>query len=72
MEKGNNGIRFTVAYNGEEGTMEISYREKENTIIIPSDIYLPFISVLIKAGQDFQSRKVVDLGFSRIGDDKED
>ena len=72
MIKDNDNFQFAVRYNEEERTMKIAYHDTENAIVIPSDMYLSFISVLIKAGQDFQNRKVVDLGFSQLAENGED
>lgn len=64
MESENNAVSFSVSYAISDDKMIISFEDESNAISIPSNVYLPFISVLIKAGMDFQNQQIVDLGMS--------
>lgn len=66
MENENNSVKFTVSYNQSNSTMTVSFLNEDNTIDIPCNMYLPFVSVLIKAGAEFQKKYKVDLGMSRF------
>jgi hypothetical protein len=64
MTNGKDAVGFTMAYNQNDDKILVSFGDKDNTIAIPSNMYRPFVSVLIQAGVDFQKNKVVDLGFT--------
>lgn len=76
MKSENNEFSFSVSYDQSDDKMIISFENGDNAISIPTNAYLPLISVLVKAGMDFQGRKIVDLGmnefFSYNGDDSYD
>lgn len=58
-------LGLILSYDTDKDNIIISLdNDDKNSITIPSSAYMPFISVLIKAGIDFQKNKVVDLGLS--------
>ncbi|MBD5144897.1 MAG: hypothetical protein HDT21_03125 [Ruminococcus sp.] len=59
-------LSLKLAYDTDKDNIIISLDDDKNSITIPSPAYMPFISVLIKAGIDFQRNKVVDLGLSDL------
>lgn len=60
-------LSLKLSYDTDKDTIIISLdNDDKNSITIPSPAYMSFISVLIKAGIDFQKNKVVDLGLSDL------
>lgn len=66
MKREKPSLSFKLSYNDEKDLILISFENEDNTLTLPSSVYVPFISVLIKAGVDFQKNKVVDLGLSDL------
>ena len=64
MENQNVSSSFSLAYDNEKDKIVISFQNENNAIEIPSSVYVPFISVLIRAGIDFQKDNVVNLGLA--------
>ena len=63
---------FTVSYDKENDVIKIIVGNEDNQINIPSNLYVPFISVLLNAGMDLQKNGVVDLGIPNFSDGKEE
>ena len=63
---------FTVSYDKENDVINIAVGNEDNQINIPSNLYVPFISVLLNAGMSLQKNSVVDLGIPNFSDGKEE
>lgn len=66
MNNDNKAVSFSFSYDESDDKMIISFENEQNSISIPANVYLPFISVLIKAGMDFQEKGIVDLGMTKF------
>lgn len=64
MNNENKEVSFSISYDKSDDRMIISFENEQNSISVPANVYLPFISVLVKAGMDFQNRGIVDLGMT--------
>lgn len=67
MNDDKKSLSFKLTYDTAKDCVIISLENTDgNLITIPSSAYTSFISVLIKAGIDFQKNNVVDLGLSNL------